>query len=900
MLAIHNTPGNFHDRINRFVSIFAIFSILICLTSQHALAGKTYYIDISKGNDLTADGSQSKPFRTFDKAMSALQSGDSLLVNNGNYGDVVFGRTPGLDWGNPDEITVPYSKFTSWVAVKAAPGQTPHFNTLQIGTLNIPNSGSPSKTIDFSQKGNSDLYMSIEGMIIDDGAYICGSRYVKLKGCKISRLGELNGNANNLDNKTGLEVVNGRYITLENNEITHAAIGIAAASYDIVIKNNEIHHNSHDGMRILGGSDFLVEGNRIHDLDDGYEDNVDWARHSDGIHLFDLFDVTKNLTLRGNLLYHIECMGFMIQGGDGSVKNTNWVIENNIFGPIGSIGVHLGADIYDGCIIRHNTVVMAPNDTWTSIYNRTMTGKTYHFALWSVDAVNKGYKVYNNIFTDDTPVPSEYGYVANNIFYDASSLPFEAIPGNIADYIASGKIPGTLKSGSSAINKGSTLYAAETPLDFNGKTRDQNPDIGALEYINASTPGTPVAFTVTGGKSLCTGQSTAIGLSNSETDATYQLYKGTTLIGNAVAGTGKALTIGTVTESGTYTVYGTNTSTGIKVLMSGSAVVSVQAFPTAFSVSGGGTGCSGESFSIKLSGSQSTLSYQLYLDGTTSGTAVTGTGNALDFGKKSTVGIYTIKASNGGCTQDMTGSATIASKSTAAKYQVTGGGTGCTGESYSIGLAGSQDTVSYQLYNNGTATGTAVIGTGNPLDFGKKNVSGTYTIKTLNTGCTETMTGSATIALKALPTQYQVSGGGTGCSGESFSIKINGSQSATSYQLYLGTTASGSTITGTGVALDFGKKTAAGTYTVKASNGGCVQDMTGSATIVLKAGATKYQVTGGGTGCTGESYSIGLTGSQSTTSYQLYIGTTASGTAVTGTGAALDFGKKKYIRGIHH
>jgi hypothetical protein len=173
-------------------------------------------------------------------------------------------------------------------------------------------------------------------------------------------------------------------------------------------------------------------------------------------------------------------MGMMIQGGDGSVKNSDWVIENNIFGPIGSIAVHLGADIYHSCIITHNTIVMAPNDTWKSMYNRTMTGKSYHFALWSVDAVNKGYEVYNNIFTDDTTVPSEYGFASNNTFYNASNMPIEAIPGNIADYIASGKIPGTLKAGSPAINTGTTSVA-DTKIDFTGKLRDQKPDIGALE-----------------------------------------------------------------------------------------------------------------------------------------------------------------------------------------------------------------------------------------------------------------------------------------------------------------------------------------------------------------------------------------------------------------------------------
>jgi hypothetical protein len=464
--------------------------LLVCLgysckksDNSPVLSSNNLYIDAINGNDTLGNGSQNQPFRSFSRAMDSLQSGDVLYVNNGNYGDVVAGRTPGLNWGfDQSKITMPYSKFTAWVTVKAAPGQTPHLHSLSIGSLNIPYSGSPSKQLDFAQKGNCDLYMSFEGLVIDSGVIIHGSRYVKIKDCIVNMMGDLNGSVSNIDNKAGIAIQNGRYITLENNEITHVSIGIAAGSYDLVIKNNHIHHNSHDGIRVWGGDGWLIEGNRIHDLDDGVDDSgPTWNRHVDGIQIWPLFDDTKNLIIRGNIFYHLEAMGIMTQTETAA---ENWTFENNIFGPVGGILFHLGTDVYKNCIFRHNTVVYAPHDEWVSIYNRTMNNQQYKFALWSVTAINPGYQFYNNIFTSDVSVPSDYGFVSNNIFYNyngTDACPYEAIPGSISEYIASGKIPGTLISGSAAIDAGTAKYSRQLTIDFNGKTRDSKPDIGALE-----------------------------------------------------------------------------------------------------------------------------------------------------------------------------------------------------------------------------------------------------------------------------------------------------------------------------------------------------------------------------------------------------------------------------------
>jgi hypothetical protein len=65
-----------------------------------------------------------------------------------------------------------------------------------------------------------------------------------------------------------------------------------------------------------------------------------------------------------------------------------------------------------------------------------------------------------------------------------------------------------------------------------------------------------------------------------------------------------------------------------------------------FGVSGGGTGCSGDTFPVTLSGSVATNDYWLYTNAVYAGVTQTGTGSALTFGPYSNVASYSILASN--------------------------------------------------------------------------------------------------------------------------------------------------------------------------------------------------------------------------------------------------------------
>ncbi|MCD6012937.1 MAG: C-terminal target protein [Flavipsychrobacter sp.] len=412
----------------------------------------------------------------------------------------------------------------------------------------------------------------------------------------------------------------------------------------------------------------------------------------------------------------------------------------------------------------------------------------------------------------------------------------------------------------------------------------------------------PTAYTVTGGGNYCAGGTGVnVGLSNSNTGISYQLYLGVSAVGSPVAGTGAAISFGLKTATGTYTVVATNTTTGCINAMSGSVVVGTIALPAAFTVTGGGNYCAGGAGKlVGLSNSATGVNYQLYRGTTPVGGAMAGTtGSPISFGLQTTAGVYTVKAVNPttSCTANMTGSVTITIDPLPGVFTVTGGGNYCSGGSgVNVGLSNSVTGISYQLYNGGTASGLPMAGSGFALDFGLKTATGMYTVTATNTatGCTNAMNGSATININSLPVAYLVTGGGNYCAGSTgVHVGLVSSAAGVSYQLYLGSSAVGSPIAGTGAALDFGAQTMAGTYTVKATNTAtsCVSTMLGNATVVMNPLPAVYIVTGGGNYCIGGvGLHVGLTNSQTGVDYQLYNGGVMAGGPMAGTGAALDFG----------
>ncbi|MGD0709835.1 MAG: T9SS type A sorting domain-containing protein [Bacteroidales bacterium] len=421
----------------------------------------------------------------------------------------------------------------------------------------------------------------------------------------------------------------------------------------------------------------------------------------------------------------------------------------------------------------------------------------------------------------------------------------------------------------------------------------------------------PNAYNVTGGGSDCSGGSGVdVGLDNSDINVNYQLYIDLSAVGSPVAGnTGNSIDFGNQTTTGTYTVVATDASTGCTNNMTGEADITINDLPNAYNVTGGGSYCSGGSgVDVGLDYSDDWVNYQLYNGTNTIGSPIQGTNGILNFGYQTAGGIYTVVAVDGttGCINNMNGSAGVYEYLAPTTYTVTGGGSYCSGKSgVHVGLDGSDSGVNYQLYNGASYVSSAV-GDGNPIDFGNQTTAGTYTVVATGTtlisniaGCTISMNGSATVVVNPLPTVYDVTGGGSYCSGSlGVDVGLDGSDIGVNYQLfnginlYHGIQAIGDPVQGTGNALDFGYQTASGAYTVFATNDltGCTNFMNDSATITVNSLPTAYHVTGGGAYCSGGSgVDVGLDYSDDWVNYQLFNGTNTVGDPVPGTDDVLDF-----------
>ncbi|MCW5920772.1 MAG: Ig-like domain-containing protein [Saprospiraceae bacterium] len=222
------------------------------------------------------------------------------------------------------------------------------------------------------------------------------------------------------------------------------------------------------------------------------------------------------------------------------------------------------------------------------------------------------------------------------------------------------------------------------------------------------------------------------------------------------------------------------------------------------------------------------------------------------------------------------------------------------------------ESVTFTATANNTGGGTV------SYDFQVDNVSvqngasNTYTTSALANGeavtCEITVTGgtclttttatsnTVTMTVNDLPATFNVTGGGAYCAGGAgVPVGLSGSETGVDYQLQIGGVDTGTPVAGDGNAISFGNQTAAGTYTIVATNTTtlCTATMTGNAVVTINPLPTTFNVTGGGAYCAGGAgVPVGLSGSETGVNYQLQIGGVDTGSPVAGDGNAISFGNQ--------
>ncbi len=233
-------------------------------------------------------------------------------------------------------------------------------------------------------------------------------------------------------------------------------------------------------------------------------------------------------------------------------------------------------------------------------------------------------------------------------------------------------------------------------------------------------------------------------------------------------------------------------------------------------------------------------------------------------------------------------------------YSITGNSSYCSGGAgVIIGLSSSEVGVNYQLQRDGANIGSTIGGNFLPITFGGHTVAGMYTVIAtfVATGCSQQMDGNIALTINPLPLQYNVTGGGSFCSGGAgMAVGLSNTQVGVNYQLLRYAVEVGAPMGGTGEPISFGSQTADGLYSVIAKNPttGCTQDMTGNVKVTINPLPNRYNVVGGGSFCEGDKgVQVILYSSDTNIIYQLKVDGTPTGTAKTGTGLAIEFGLQK-------
>jgi uncharacterized protein YjdB len=319
----------------------------------------------------------------------------------------------------------------------------------------------------------------------------------------------------------------------------------------------------------------------------------------------------------------------------------------------------------------------------------------------------------------------------------------------------------TLTSTLSGTPSGGTWASGTTgvaTVNSAGEVTGVTPGTAAITYTtgtgcpNVSIVTVSPYAPITGGTSVCMGSTLA--LANTNTGGTWS-SSNTGVATINTSGVVSPVTAGTTTIS--YIKAGSCTAT---------QVVSVNALPTVFPVSGGGTYCAGGAgVNICMcAGSNIGTTYNLYNGGTLAGT-VAGTGSGVSFGSFTAAGTYTVMATTAAsCSLAMSGSATVSINPTPAA--ITGTTSICLGASSTLAnttgggsWSSSNPSVAFIGTSSGVVTGTTV---GTSTISYVLSGTGCYTTTVVSVNAMPTaITGTLGVCVDATSTLASTPAGGT-------------------------------------------------------------------------------------------------------------------------------------------
>jgi parallel beta-helix repeat protein len=467
-----------------------IFWSIVCFLFCNTITAQNILHVATNGSDSSGNGTESNPYRTLQKAETKVNAGDTVYVHAGTYRNNDFNDGDIWKGTNLLKITANGSN-ENYITFKPYPGDVVILEFDATYGVLIKDS---SYLIfeGFDVKGISDTITQTEA---DDawGLYIDKN----------------DGQTYNLEDEIGINYPDpspfkrGDDIPKISKNLTKPSYfsgkGIVANnSHHIIIRNNIVRETPGSGIRSNGSDYVTITNNEVYNCTfyTTAGSGAVTVAEAKVIPTNDLFEGSK-IILEKNYIHHNEnrmvsyaaskdFLHFVIDEGTGLFLTRNLTydhgyiqISNNISSYNGASGIVV--HFTERVIVEHNTVfkngttndssaggIGINNTDKVTIRNNISYTEPDHWALGTLAQPNTNLTVTNNLLYNENGTENIEKNIANGwvetdpLFTDTANNDF------------------SLMSNSPAINTGST--SGTQSLDFNGATRDTNPDIGAIEF----------------------------------------------------------------------------------------------------------------------------------------------------------------------------------------------------------------------------------------------------------------------------------------------------------------------------------------------------------------------------------------------------------------------------------
>ncbi|MBI2946817.1 MAG: right-handed parallel beta-helix repeat-containing protein [Verrucomicrobia bacterium] len=454
-----------------------LFVTLLSLPWFASLRAATYYCDPATGS-MSNPGTSTSPWSTLEAVFAAgktFQAGDVINLRNGYHG---FPNITGNNSGN--------------VTIQAQSGHTPTAKKLSASNASrwvVAGLTISPEVVGSYERGNfinlpsSCSFITVQSCLIYSAQSISGWTATDW----VNRAG------------TGIQVSSANTVLL-NNTVKHIGFGISLgkSAVNSQVTGNLVDHFCYDGLRGLA-DDCIFDYNIVR-----HNYNVS-ANHNDGFQSWSLGPtgnvgegVVARVTLRGNIIINVQDPSQPLKSNTQAIGCfdgffDNWIVENNLI----IVDHWHGISLYGArnCRIVNNTVIKNPLNNFSS---QPWIGVFAH----KNGTPSSGNTIRNNLATD---------FSLSGTFTSDFNIETAAYTSHFVNYAG---FDFHLKSGSTAINAGTTSLAPT--IDLDKRTRTVPYDVGCYEFASGDTTPPTVSITAPASGALLRG--TAVTVSANASD----------------------------------------------------------------------------------------------------------------------------------------------------------------------------------------------------------------------------------------------------------------------------------------------------------------------------------------------------------------------------------------------